>query len=106
LPGAQVAINSRRSVEDGASAINIDVVEAQRFLRILDGDVEQFVFCAGDDDRQRAKLAKQAGKPTFAHKHGALQEVLPWLNSQQVKGWGAFVTVQQMRGARRTKEEV
>jgi hypothetical protein len=115
---ANVYSNSPSDVDvdpplDSDTHPRVDVDTARRFLELLDPDQERFIFAAGDDnsdrvDRLRAE-AKELGRapPTlWTHKCGTLKRLLSWLEPRQADGWGVFVTVQAMKGARRCKDQL
>jgi hypothetical protein len=84
-----------------------NVAEARRFLLMLDGEADAFLFAAGDDDQERKKRliagAKAANKPNpilWRHRRDSLGCASSWLESQQESGWGVFVSVQAMKAAR------
>src|SRR5262245_32258786 len=92
---------------DRSERLRFDVTEAERFLSVLDGESETFVIARGDDDKERRKRLVQeaaaAGRPAptlWEHRHGSLISTQLWLQELQAAGWGSFVAVQAMRGAK------
>ncbi len=90
-----------------ANAHPLDMPEVEHFLTLLDGDADTFIFARGDDDKERRKRliaeAKQSGRPPpglWEHRRGSHVSTQPWLQEKQRDGWGVFVAVQAMRGAK------
>lgn len=84
-----------------------DVAEVEHFLTLLDPDADTFIFARGDDDKERRKRliaeAKADGRaaPTlWEHRRGSHVNTQQWLQERQAAGWGSFVSVQAMRGAK------
>ena len=75
-----------------------DLDQAQQFLEILDPDAEDFVFqCFDDSPLKRKELGK-----IF---YGSLDAMAPYLSKMQVRGAGVFVTINKLKGRKRTIAE-
>jgi len=75
-----------------------DLTEAARFLRLLDPGATEFLF-ASFTDKGNAKQAPW-------HRLGSLGDAAAALSERQANGAGVFVTVNEMRSARRRNSEV
>lgn len=85
---------------------SVDRDEAARFLGLLDGESETFIFASFDDDEERTKN-KSAGKLIKpAHKRSDLDGALSWMTKRQLLGTSVCYTVQEMTGAQRRKNEI
>jgi hypothetical protein len=102
--------------EAALSQGSIDVVEAERHLRLLDPDADTFIFASFDDDKERAKeteaIRKEVargerpksdlnGRVLPEQRCGTLSQHKAWMEKRQAQGAGIFVTVQEMKGTRR-----
>src|SRR5262245_47999414 len=94
--------------KDSVEELLIDKDQAARFLKFLDPEADQFIFCALDDDKSRAKVNTNGGRPAprFQTRCSTLGSALEWMEERQVAGWGITVTVQGMKGQRRLADEV
>jgi hypothetical protein len=77
--------------------------EAGRFLGMVDGATDVFLFASGDDDKERRKRlfaeAKAESQPrpvVWCHRRGSVDRLHPWIEEQQGNGWGVFVSAQAM----------
>ena len=108
-----MAQQHRQPRPEQALACPLDIVEADRFLSLLDGDCQTFIFARGDDDKaRRNRLIAEArasggAKPIlWEHRWGSLASLRDWIEERQEHGWGVFVSVQAMRAARCVKGEL
>jgi hypothetical protein len=57
--------------------LSIDGDMARRFLDLLDPDHDQFLFAAGDDNQERAKVSLKPGKPPWIDHLAANSRIPP-----------------------------
>ena len=80
-----------------------EILEAERLLEALEieGPVTFQVF-----DDKKDKDDKKNKKVYPEHKHGALNDLWPWLTKKSALGAGVFFMVNQVDGPGRTTEDV
>ena len=102
-----------RCGDQSASALDFD--EARRFLTLLDGDAERFLFGSHDDSKVRVKAliadAKANGrsKPnTYQSRCASLDDpdLRRWMPERQAAGWAITVSAQAMKAGKRLISEV
>ena len=93
----------------------LDFDEATRFLTLLDGDAERFLFGSHDDSKVRVKAliadAKANGrsKPnTYQSRCASLDDpdLHRWMPERQAAGWAITVSAQAMKAGKRLISEV
>lgn len=94
-------MNAMADVSNDEKDLAARKAQAERFLRLLDETADGFCFQTFDDLKSRKDGA-------LAHtRHGALDDLWPWLERMNQRGAGVFVTVNAVQpGAARTAANV
>ena len=115
-PNGRDWLDVRQSSVAGTSLSGaLDFDEARRFLILLDGDAECFLFGSHDDNKHRVKAliadAKASGWPkpnTYQSRCTSLEDpdLRRWMAERQAAGWGITVSAQAMKAGKRLISEV
>jgi hypothetical protein len=88
-----------RAQSKSHATVEPHLIDAQRFLKLLDPDAEHFVFQVFDDSPTKDK---ELGRTLF----GSLDRLADILRDRQQRGAGVFVTINRCKGGKRRAEHV